>query len=505
MNIRLCFNATHLTDYAVMDLGDGTTAVDRAVRYAQELSPNDGVTVFVSGERRLNLPETWNVIQRETWSEQALLEQMSSVSGQADTVIYAPLDAPFLSNEITSRMLELHSRYRAEYTFADGYPAGMSPELFASSIFGALADLARRDDAPPVREGLFRVVQRDINAFDVETELSRVDLRLLRLSLWCDTRRNYLLCVRLAKQCGSDTGCILDQAGRQEVLRTLPAYVSVELVEGDSQDVIYDAWRHGSKAGTAWTVPPLGTAGREMDVSRFSELVAAIEKFAPSSMLHISLRGEIGLHSAAAELIRTALGHDLLDTVVETSGVGWKDDDLSALTEAGFEPARWIIDLDASDETVYQSVRGNGFREAMNFTESLMSAHPSRVYVQAVRMAQTEEHLEQFYRFWKERTENVIIQKYDHSCGRLADRRVTDISPVKRFPCWHLKRDLSILLDGSVVMCREDLERAHAAGNVFSDGIESVWERLEPLYQAHVREEYPALCRNCDEYYTYNY
>jgi len=118
MNIRLCFNATHLTDYAVMDLGDGTTAVDRAVRYAQELSPNDGVTVFVSGERRLNLPETWNVIQRETWSEQALLEQMSSVSGALRAlsgrglVNYAPYEVVTLTAKGSAAARDVIKRHR---------------------------------------------------------------------------------------------------------------------------------------------------------------------------------------------------------------------------------------------------------------------------------------------------------------------------------------------------------------------------------------------------------
>jgi spiro-SPASM protein len=135
----------------------------------------------------------------------------------------------------------------------------------------------------------------------------------------------------------------------------------------------------------------------------------------------------------------------------------------------------------------------------------MLAAHGDRVYLRATRMEENARDVEQFYREWKEQTENVIIQKYDHFCGVLPDRRLVDISPVERMPCWHLKRDLSILLDGTVPMCREDLAREHALGNVFADGVEACWARNEEHYQGHVEGALPDLCQKCDEYYTFNF
>ena len=87
----------------------------------------------------------------------------------------------------------------------------------------------------------------------------------------------------------------------------------------------------------------------------------------------------------------------------------------------------------------------------------------------------------------------------------LPSRKVTDLTPLHRFPCWHLKRDVNVLLDGTVPVCREDLKGEHPLGNIFSDSFEQIWERGGEWYGRHIAEDYPRLCGDCDEYYTYNF
>jgi spiro-SPASM protein len=82
---------------------------------------------------------------------------------------------------------------------------------------------------------------------------------------------------------------------------------------------------------------------------------------------------------------------------------------------------------------------------------------------------------------------------------------VTDLSPLKRFACWHLKRDLHVLIDGSVPVCREDLEGGKILGNILTDDLREIWDRGTPWYLRHLDGDYPELCKGCDEYYTYNF
>jgi spiro-SPASM protein len=120
-------------------------------------------------------------------------------------------------------------------------------------------------------------------------------------------------------------------------------------------------------------------------------------------------------------------------------------------------------------------------------------------------MRENEEDLEAFYKSWKARTENIIVQKYDSFCGALPDRKVADLSPLKRFPCWHVKRDMPILLDGTVPLCREDLRAERSLGNALREELPALWERGLGMYLSHLSGEWSGICARCDEYYTFNY
>lgn len=149
--------------------------------------------------------------------------------------------------------------------------------------------------------------------------------------------------------------------------------------------------------------------------------------------------------------------------------------------------------------------------EALATVRALAERFPGHVRVQAVRTKENEAELEQFYRFWKKQNVEVIIQKYDNFAGALEERKVTDLSPVVRFPCWHLKRDLHIFLDGSVPLCKEiipgseSIDQGTLLGNVFEEPLKDIWKRGEERYLAHIRQEWGYPCEGCDEYYTFNF
>jgi hypothetical protein len=146
----------------------------------------------------------------------------------------------------------------------------------------------------------------------------------------------------------------------------------------------------------------------------------------------------------------------------------------------------------------------------------LSAAFPGAVYPQFVRMKENESQLEAFYRHYKEKGK-VLIQKYNWFCGKLPDRKPADLSPLERRFCWHQMRDMVILLDGSVPLCKESAietvggdnappptpapEGTHNIFDPASGGITGIWEKLGA--QAHL-DSLP-ICKDCDEYYTFNF
>ena len=370
-------------------------------------------------------------------------------------------------------------------------------EILRPGVLPALAELAK--GCPEVqaadRGAVFEVVKKDINAFDVETELAPADLRLLRLTLSSDTKRNHLLLTRLLEAGAADaeSACRLVQE-KPELLRTLPAFYSIQIVAGCPQLCSYCPY---PKFGIQRT----GKQG-EMELERFVGLADKIRAYSGDAVLSVSLWRQPAYYSRFPELV-SAVRERGLRLIVETSGVGW---DPAVLGQIANGPGiEWIVSLDADSPELYGKLRGEGYQEALRAIDLLAARFPSQVHVQAVRMKENEERLEDFYRAWKARTGKVIIQKYDHFSGLLPDRRVADLSPLKRFPCWHLKRDLSVLIDGRVPLCREDVNLRHPLGNLFEEELAEVWARGQQLYRDHLRQEYPSLCAGCDEYYTYNF
>jgi spiro-SPASM protein len=169
------------------------------------------------------------------------------------------------------------------------------------------------------------------------------------------------------------------------------------------------------------------------------------------------------------------------------------------------ERLTWIVSLDAVDSGQYGRLRGPGWDEALARANMLLAEFPASAYVQTLRMADNEETLETFYRTWKEKTNHLIIQKYDWFCGFLPQRKVTDLSPLDRFPCHHLQRDLSVLLDGSVPLCRDDIQKTSVLGNLITDDIQAIWDKAGGFYREQLRKNYSNICGKCDEYYTYNF
>jgi spiro-SPASM protein len=324
-----------------------------------------------------------------------------------------------------------------------------------------------------------------------------VDLRMLRAELCADRKRNLLLVQRVVAAGARNAEGICGILEKQpEILRTLPSFFAVQIVAGCPQLCSYCPYpRFG--------ISETGKQG-EMKLKDFARILGQIRGFCAEATLSVSLWGEPAYHGEFADLAAAVAEHDF-GLIVETSGIGWPEGVLARIAENRHSGLEWVVSLDSRDSREYAALRGEGFEEALETVGTLQALFPGHVYPQAVRMNENEEGLEDFFRYWKNQAGRVIIQKYDPFCGFLPDRRVTDLSPLKRFPCWHLKRDVTVLLDGRVSLCREDLHCRHGLGNILEQSLEEIWKAGEPYYRDHLQERYPDLCKNCDEYYTFNF
>ena len=457
----------------------------------------------------------------ESWTKKSLLEKISELQADFDLIYFVFADCPFLDPTLAGAIADRHTRYAAEYSYADGWPYGLAPEILSPGTAGILAKILGDDDGPVERDMLFSVIQKDINAFDIEAEISSVDLRCHRINLCADSKRNLLLLKNFYCASGDKIPSASDVeriVGNQpEILRTLPAFYPIQVYGGCPQKCQFCPY-------------PLFTESQDrkdfMDINKFESLLDKITAFSGDAVIDLSLWGELSLHPEKMKLIEAVLSRPELSLVIETTGLGWKNEEIEKAAQLASQFKRkegsvsvasalsWIVSLDTKDTSLYQKLRGAGFAEAEACANKLLSLFPKDCYVQAVRVKGSEEDTEKFYRHWKEASpngeKNIIIQKYDDFCGAMEKRQASDISPVIRQCCWHIMRDLPVLIDGTVPLCKEDLcalkdDKSNVLGNVFTDSLETIWKNGEKFYIDQCKKDYMKICADCDEYYTYNF
>ena len=525
----------------------GKSAFERSLAWACGIESNAGVYIFTTPENKAaagtqmsdssfgsicsacgSKKSSMSIVEKDSWTNASIISEIASVCAKekADNALYAWGDCPFINKKLTEEIVSTHTKYLAEYTFADGYPYGLTPEMIDSGAAAILASLAEGTQKSAgsmraSRDALFSIMKGDINSFEIETVIAPKDYRMLRLTLACGSKADTLACEHLfaaAASCAEKKGCSPDEIvsdacalsdiaeKRADVISTVPAFYNVQIA--------------GKCCGhcSFCPYPQIESAHHyeNMSLSSFKKIVSEISDFSEQAVVALSAWGEPLLHPEFVLFVQEVLSHKGLSVFIETDGTLVTPELSSAVSSLdGSDRITWVVSLDAVDAKKYAELHGTNeadFAKATAAVAILEKDFAHRVYPQFVRTKQNEDSLEQFYRFWKEKTNpsegKLIIQKYDRFCGLLPDAKSADLSPLERNPCWHIRRDMTILSDGSVPLCRDCVTSAgidDIKGNVFNESVETVWDRFLSTAADHINQNYSKKCQDCDEYYTFNF
>ena len=493
---------------------------------------------------------SWLGLQTFTLKSASLAELLSDMKklcseNHAETVLFSYNDLPYLNKSVSKKILDSHIEYKSEYTFADGYPYGFTPEALNSGTIGILAELAKTTqkalgDAPVTRDGIYNLIKTDINSFDVETIISNNDWRLLRLSFNCGKKDNFMQCKALfdeASKSGIDYGESADAEKLSELasknpacLKTVPGFYNLQISDAVSSDSVYLPYCTAYEG--KYKLSPIADKSKEklpyMDFEKCCSLIEQIACFSENAVISLSAWGEPLSHPRFTEIVEKILSFKGLSVFFETDGLLVTEELCKKLSEIeksaaprtnGWQKIMIAVSLDAASDGTYKAIHKNcpenAFQKAFGSVGLLASVLPGCVYPQFVRMNQNEAELETFFRFWNEKTNpsggNLIIQKYNDFAGLLPQCKPADLSPLERDPCWHLRRDMTILSNGDVPYCHSCVlgEPADgnclAAGNVFSESLEAIWHKTDELLNNHINKNYCGKCGKCDEWYTFNF
>ncbi|NIZ46631.1 spiro-SPASM protein [Entomospira nematocerorum] len=437
--------------------------------------------------------------------QESSLHEIISVIHQMITepcwIIYADAQAPLCDSHLLQEMIETSKKYHVQYHFAEGYPKGWSFPIIDSRILPLLLPLAMSSLIPHQDASsnfFFEIMRPNLNDFDIETTLSPKDLRLLRIDLRRNNKSNNTICHKFYDNGLTTTEALMEQSSQLVTLSMgLPAYYNFQISSDCPQKCLYCPY------------PTMKTFNNHymIDVSSFTLLLDKIVAFSGEAIIGLSLLGEPSLHPEFPHIMKSVLAHPSLKLHIETSGIGWKEESLTTLTE--LDPTRFslIVSLDGHNSHEYKQVRGDQFSEVQQFIDKILQIESLKnsIWIQRMRINELEDGLQLFYQTMKKRHPQLIIQKYHDYAGTLDKNLQIDLSPIHRHPCWALKREISIYPDGTIHLCRVDIYAQHILGNIYHNTLEEIWHNIQEIFLQHANHIYPPICQNCEEYYIYTF
>ncbi|MCL2025528.1 MAG: spiro-SPASM protein [Leptospirales bacterium] len=415
----------------------------------------------------------------------------------SDNIIKIFCDSPFLDVSLISDMLNTHTEYIAEFTYSENIPSGLSCEIISKDLLEGVSVDASQDIS------LSQIVRSNINRFDVELFYREPDIRDKRLSFRSSSARDKRVMENLVKLAGgippyASLEKLLNE--HPEALYAAPSYIEIELTDDCELSCIF--------------CPREVFGGKRsyMDASVFASVMEGMKDFTLPYTICLGGLGEPLMHKEAVAFISAALENAQLERlVVETNGL-YIDEAYRALAASpNGKKLITIVNINGCDRETYIALHGaDKFSLIAENIDALFSAiggDPERLYVQIMKINETEAFLDRYYDFWEEKKIPVILQKQNTYLGRLQDRRYSDLTPLERTPCWHLQRDMFVLADGTVAFCKQDAAGAHSAGNILQQSLAKIYESRISDYIDNWNCKYPSSpdCSSCDEWYTFNF
>ncbi len=509
---------------------DGKSSFERTLAWASEMDDCEAITIACNTENECKIKECTaqfhqkkiQIENKDSWVTRNLLEAISKSSEKngARTIIYASADKPFLDGELTKKLIECHKNYVAEYTYAEGFPIGFAPEIIDSGSAAILHSLScdtqkKSGDEKISSECIFNVMKGDINSFEIEAVIAPKDYRLLRFDFSCSSKRNMTSCKKLfdiaverkIKFTAENLSEIAEKT--PEILQTLPSYYGIEISPDMNSIPYYNPYRNFASEAKKKNI---------MSLEKFNSLMSQIKQLSEDAVISLNVYGEPLLNRDFAKYAETVLHEKKFSLLIETDGILVTEElasemkriaDENGKRENGQSSMTWIVKLDAFSETKYNELIENGnFKKAVESISILEKYFPDDVYPDFTRTCKNEDELESFYRFWHDSTSpsrgRLIVEKYNDFCKMLPNEKPADLTPLERNVCWHIRRDMMILSDGSVPLCRQCILES-SIGNAFEEGIEKLHEKMISEIERHLCGNYSEKCRACDEYYTFNF
>ncbi|HQY89548.1 MAG TPA: radical SAM protein, partial [Tepidisphaeraceae bacterium] len=199
--------------------------------------------------------------------------------------------------------------------------------------------------------------------------------------------------------------------------------------------------------------------------------------------------GDPMLHPQFAEIVRLARKVGVRAICVETDLLT-DESSIKQLVELGIDVVS--IRIPATSKHVYQQMMGvDGFSTMLNNVRTLVTqrgARGSMLPLAVPVFVKTRENfheMELWYDQWITALGSAHIRGPSDFGGLIDDISVADMRPSCRSNCSRLSKRISVLCDGRIVPCEEDVLGRQAIGTIGQTTLASAWKSMNGLRTEH--------------------
>ena len=194
---------------------------------------------------------------------------------------------------------------------------------------------------------------------------------------------------------------------------------------------------------------------------------------------------------------------------VETDLLGISAERVARLARSAVDVVS--IHLPALTSQTYEAVMGvDGYAAVMeNVKRFVAERHAAgrRVPLLApvfTKCGRNLAEMEAWYDQWLRAAGSAVIAGPSDCAGQVPDVGVADMSPPRRTPCTRLASRMTVLCDGRVVSCEQDVLGRQAVGQIGKQPLGEIWRRgFAPTRADHAAGQWSKhpLCRACREWH----
>jgi spiro-SPASM protein len=266
---------------------------------------------------------------------------------------------------------------------------------------------------------------------------------------------------------------------------------------------------------TVRSTQPIYWPGKSLDLRRPDLTLALAERL----MAQLSLAGDVRLTLAGAgdpilhpdlfAILELARREGCMSVHLETDLYEISPDRIRQLAAAPVDVIS--VNIPAFSSATYARVMGcDGCTRVIENIRLLATERHARgagvplIVPTFTKCRENLAEMEAWYDQWLGALGSAVIKGPSDFGGRIPDVAVADMCPPARRPCARLGSRLTVLCDGRVVSCEEDVLGLQSMGRIGSTSLRDIWVRRQAALRAdHVKGDWNQhpVCKSCREWH----